>query len=98
MGRRRMPNAGKITDYSQADMQDRRMRRKALDDYIGKWCGGSREQRAELVEQACRQADASIEAELGAGRSPSHKHRHSAPVDGSEAEPLTLETAWKAWV
>lgn len=98
MGRRRMPNAGKITDYSQADMQNPATRRQALDDYIGRWCGGSRAERAELVQAACDQADRSIDAaQSQASERTSARLAGSAAVS-SDDRGFTMRDAWKAWV
>ena len=99
MGRRMLPNAGRITDYSQREMQDPATRRAALDDYIGRWCGASKAERADLVRAACEQADRSIDAAQSQA-----SDRTSARVSGSAAVPSTDDTgftmrdAWKAWV
>jgi len=106
MARRRDMHRGKVTDYSGSDMVDPKTRRAALDDYIGRtgW-KMTQVQRAELVDAACRIADKQIatqckQAERGtdSGRSAGSAARTSAPGESSQAEPLTLKTAWKAWV
>lgn len=94
-------NQGRITDYTGADMADPVQRRKALDDYIGRtgW-KMTQVQRAELVDASCKLAEQQINRQLDAssGQSASCTSRLSAPADSSQAVPLTLRTAWKAWV
>lgn len=105
MGRGRY-NRGRITDYSGSDMVDPKQRRKAMDDYIGQtgW-KMTKVERSEMVDAACSVADAQIATQMeqaerrnGSGQSSSHSGRRSAPIDGSEAEPLTERTAWKVWI
>mgnify|MGYP003134327561 FL=1 len=92
-------NQGRITDYSGSDMADPKTRRKALEDYIGRtgW-KLTQVQRSEMAAAASEMAGKQIAEQADSGRARPHARRCSAPASEAEAVPLTLETAWKAWV
>jgi len=98
MSRRRY-NQGRITDYSGADMADPKQRRKALEDYIGRtgW-KLTQVQRSEMAAAASDMAAQQIAEQCDVGRPQHHARRFTAPAEDAEAEPLTMQNAWRVWV